>query len=49
MSLELLEAAKLNLPDSLVSKAASSLGENELSIRRAFRGAVPALLAGLLI
>ena len=48
MPLELLEAAKLNLPDSLVSKVASSLGENELNIRRAFKGAVPAILAGLL-
>ena len=48
MPLEILEAAYLNLPDSLVSKAASSLGENELNIRKAFRGAVPAILAGLL-
>ncbi|HZI53344.1 MAG TPA: DUF937 domain-containing protein, partial [Chitinophagaceae bacterium] len=48
MPLELLEAAKLNLPDSLVAKVASSLGENELNIRRAFKGAVPAILSGLL-
>lgn len=48
MSLELLESAKLNLPDNLVSKVASSLGENELNIRRAFKSAVPAILAGLL-
>jgi OOP family OmpA-OmpF porin len=48
MPLELLEAAKLNLSDSLVSRVASSLGENELNIRRAFKSAVPAILGGLL-
>jgi len=48
MPLELLEAAKLSLPDSMVSIVASSLGENELNIRRAFKSAVPAILGGLL-
>ena len=48
MSLEFLEAAKLNLPDSLVSRIALSLGESELNTRKAFKGALPAILAGLL-
>ena len=48
MSLDLLEAARFNLPDSLISKVAMSLSESEPNIRKAFRGTVPALLAGLL-
>ena len=48
MSLDILEAAKRLLPDSLVAKAAMSLGESELNIRKALKGAIPAILAGLL-
>jgi OmpA-OmpF porin, OOP family len=48
MSLDILEAAKRLLPDSLVAKAAISLGESELNIRKALKGALPAILAGLL-
>ncbi|MEP7372021.1 MAG: OmpA family protein [Chitinophagaceae bacterium] len=48
MSLDILEAAKRLLPDSLVTKAALSLGESEINIRKALKGALPAILAGLL-
>ena len=48
MSLDILEAAKRLLPDSLVAKAAMTLGESELNVRKALKGAIPAILAGLL-
>jgi len=48
MSLEFLEAAKLNLSDSLVSRVALSLSETEPNIRKAFKAAIPAILAGIL-
>ena len=48
MSLEFLEAAKLSLSDSLVSRVALSLSETEVNIRKAFKAAVPAILAGIL-
>ena len=48
MSLDILEAAKRLLSDSLITKAAMSLGESELNIRKALKGAIPAILAGLL-
>ena len=48
MSLEFLEAAKLNLTDSLVSRVGLSLNETEPNIRKAFKAAVPAILAGIL-
>ncbi len=48
MSLEFLEAAKLNLPDNLVSRVAQSLSETEPNIRKAFKAAVPAILGGIL-
>ena len=48
MSPDLLEAARLGLPDTLVSKVASSLGEADQNIRKAFKGAAPSILAGLL-
>ena len=48
MPLEFLEAAKLNLPDSLLSGVALSLDETEQNIRKAFKAAVPAIIAGIL-
>ena len=48
MSLDVLEAAKRLLPDSIITKAAMSLGETEPNIRKALKGAIPAVLAGLL-
>jgi len=48
MSLDVLEAAKRLLPDSIITKAAMSLGETEANIRKALKGAIPAVLAGLL-
>ena len=48
MSFNPLEAAKGLLSDDLIAKTAVSLGENELNIRRALKGAIPAVLAGLL-
>ena len=48
MPLDILEAAKRLLPDSLVTKAAMTLGESESNIRKALKGAIPAILAGLL-
>ena len=48
MPLEFLEAAKLNLSDSLVSRVALSLSETETNIRKAFKATLPAILAGML-
>ena len=48
MSFNLLEAARSLLPDELVTKAAISLGETEPNTRKALKGAIPSLLAGLL-
>jgi len=48
MSLDLLEAARRLLPDSLITKTAMSLGESEINTRKALKGAIPAILAGLL-
>src|SRR5262245_57419813 len=48
MSPEFLEAAKLNLSDSLVSRVALALNETEPNIRKSFRAALPSILAGIL-
>lgn len=48
MSFNLLDTVKGVFNDSLVSTAASSLGESESGIRQALNGAIPSVLAGLL-
>src|SRR5262245_6546912 len=48
MAFNLLDAAKSMLPNDLISKAASSLGESESGIQKAISGAIPAVFAGLL-
>ena len=48
MSLDVVDAAKDLFPQSLVAKAGASLGESEANIRKALKGAIPAILAGLL-
>jgi OmpA-OmpF porin, OOP family len=48
MSLDILEAARRIFPDSLIAKTAMSLGESEINTRKALKGAIPAILAGLL-
>lgn len=48
MPLDILDAARRLLPDSLITKTAMSLGESEINTRKALKGAIPAILAGLL-
>lgn len=48
MSFNLIDAAKNLLPNDLVSKTASSLGESESGIQKALNGAIPAVVSGLI-
>jgi OmpA-OmpF porin, OOP family len=48
MPLDMLEAARRLLPDSVITTTAMSLGESEINTRKALKGAIPAILAGLL-
>ena len=48
MSFNLLDSIKGLITPGLISSAATSLGENSGGISRAFEGAVPALLSGVI-
>ena len=48
MAFNLIDEAKSLLPSDLISRAATSLGETESGIQRAFNGSIPTVLSGLL-
>lgn len=48
MPFNLIDAAKNMIPHDLISREANNLGEKEGSLQKAFTGAIPAILTGLL-